>query len=142
MASASSRRVLPAHRAPARTPIRVRPGERVDVGAHDVEWPDFVWATQAGGAGGWVPQDVLARHGDQAIVQAESATAELEADPGDHLQLLREHAGGGWARDEHAREGWMPARCLATDAHTPAATPHIAFAATMAPAPSSDTDPA
>ncbi|RPE79650.1 SH3 domain-containing protein [Vulcaniibacterium tengchongense] len=105
-------RVVAAHRAPDRPPIRVAPGTPVTLGERDREWPDFVWTTLADGRGGWVPATLFDAGRGPATALADYDTRELDADPGETLELERELAQWWWARNARGDEGWVPARVL------------------------------
>ncbi|MCD9031727.1 SH3 domain-containing protein [Luteimonas sp. Y-2-2-4F] len=105
-------RVLRAHRALDRPPIRVSAGERVALGERDTEWPEFVWTVNAAGDGGWVPAALFDRPQGEATALADYDTRELEADPGQRLRLHRELAGWWWAENAHGACGWIPARAI------------------------------
>lgn len=105
-------RVIAAHRAPARTAIRVAAGDRVMLGAHDCDWPQFVWATASNGLGGWIPADVFDVERGSATALKDYDTRELDADPGTELALDREHADWWWATAPDGAQGWIPARVL------------------------------
>ncbi|MCD7097977.1 SH3 domain-containing protein [Stenotrophomonas sp. MMGLT7] len=111
-------RVVSAHRAPQRPPIRIAPGDAVTLGERDTDWPQFVWTTRADGLGGWVPAALFdAARGPATALQVYD-TRELDADAGELLALQHELADWWWARNARGDSGWIPARVLApaTDA--------------------------
>ena len=104
------RRVVTAdHEPPARPPLQVAAGERVQVGRRDDEWPAFVFVTAEGGSG-WVP----ARHIDEGVVVTAYDTTELRAAAGDVVEVVADDVESGWAwcRDVRGGEGWIPHRAL------------------------------
>lgn len=105
-------RVVAAHRAPDRTPIRVATGDRVTLGDRDTEWPEFVWTALASGLGGWVPSALFDRDRGEANVLQDYDTRELDADPGELLALHSELAGWWWVTNADGASGWVPARSL------------------------------
>ena len=109
---AARARVLEAHRAPDRVPIRVRAGERVTLGERDGDWPDFVWTALASGLGGWIPSFLFDADSGQANALEDYDTKELDAEPGEELALHRELAGWWWADNARGDSGWIPARKL------------------------------
>jgi SH3-like domain-containing protein len=93
-------------------PVRFARGERVQVGARDTEWPEFLWATDAAGRSGWVHQSYLdGDHGDVAAARDYSAR-ELHADAGQQVRLIEPAGGWWWAEDARGEQGWLPARDL------------------------------
>lgn len=106
-------RVLATHRAPDRPAIKIARGEVVTLGARDVDWPQFVWATRADGLGGWVPAALFERDRGPSPALDDYDTLELDADIGSVVRLHREQAQWWWASDADGRTGWIPARVLA-----------------------------
>ena len=47
------------HRARYRNPLAVVAGEKVILGIRDVDWPEFIWATDPRGRSGWIHQGFL-----------------------------------------------------------------------------------
>lgn len=109
-------RVIAAHRAPEREPIRIAPGDKVTLGGRDGEWPQFVWTTLSEGFSGWIPGNLFDNEQGDATAQSEYDTRELDADIGDILVLHREMADWWWAEHTQANKqgtgGWIPARAL------------------------------
>jgi hypothetical protein len=101
------------HEIPDRPPIRVRPGDRVEVGERDSEWPAFVFVTCPQGSG-WIPERHLDRQGVSAVVTEVYDTTELPTEEGEELEVLREDLASGWlwCRAKDGREGWVPERTL------------------------------
>ncbi|QWP78483.1 SH3 domain-containing protein [Lysobacter sp. K5869] len=105
-------RVIAEHRAPDRPAIRIARGDALSLGERDADWPQFVWAVQADGLGGWAPASLFDAQRGPATALADYDTLELDADAGQVLQLRDELAQWWWARDARGREGWVPARAL------------------------------
>ena len=74
-------RATAAHTIPQRPPILVLPGQQVEAGQHDTDWPAFVFITTDDGAG-WVPERYLDTSSDPAIVVTAYDTTELPLPPG------------------------------------------------------------
>lgn len=106
-----------AHEIPARPPIQLEVGERVEVGERDDEWPAFVFVTAARGSG-WVPERHLDRDGSTAVVAESYDTTELPTREGEALEAVREDEMSGWVwcRAQSGREGWVPQKTLASAA--------------------------
>lgn len=102
-------RATVAHTIPQRPPIQVVPGQLVQAGQHDTEWPAFVFVTTDAGAG-WVPERHLDTSSDPAVVVTAYDTTELATAAGDELTLLERDDPSGWAlvRNAEGREGWVP----------------------------------
>lgn len=102
-----------AHEIPARSPMRVQAGDRVEVGERDVEWPAFVFVTTDTGSG-WVPERHLLRDGAAAVVIEAYDTTELPTRQGEALEAVRTDSLSGWiwCRASDGREGWVPERTL------------------------------
>jgi hypothetical protein len=106
-------RVIAAHRAPDRLPIRVAKGDTVTLGERDTDWPDFVWTAVAEGHGGWVPATLFEGQGHgPATALHDYDTRELDADAGAILSLHHALAGWWWAENDNGVQGWIPARNL------------------------------
>jgi hypothetical protein len=103
-----------AHEIPDRPPLRLRVGDRVDVGDRDSNWPEFVFVTAPGGSG-WVPARHLSASSGTAVVLTAYDTRELPTHVGEVLDVLAEDliSGWGWCRSSERREGWVPVATLA-----------------------------
>ena len=106
-------RATAAHTIPQRPPIRVTPGQRVQAGQQDTDWPAFVFITTDDGAG-WVPGRHLDTSADPAVVITAYETTELATIAGEELTLIRQDDPSGWAwvRNAAGREGWVPLRTV------------------------------
>ena len=87
--------------------LRVAQGDLLEVGRRDEEWPGWVWCTDRGGIGGWLPEEVV---GD-GRASADFDTREFTVAEGDLVQPLERRSGWTWCRSEDG-EGWVPDRCL------------------------------
>jgi hypothetical protein len=94
---------------PKRAPIKVSPGDVVNVGDHDTNWPAFVFVTTLAGQG-WVPARHLAIDGRRGVVGVAYDTTELPTTTGERLQVVRrdDESGWLWCRKEKGEEGWVP----------------------------------
>lgn len=102
-----------AHEIPDRPPLQLEPGDVVDVGRRDTDWPAFVLVTSDAGSG-WVPDRHLEIDGDRGVAVSAYDTTELPTGEGDRLDVVdRDEASGWtWCRDAAGREGWVPDRTL------------------------------
>ena len=89
-------------------PIRLQPGDEVREGPADRAWPGWVWATDAAGNDGYVPEEILKPLGDGRFTASEAFDpAVLTIRRGDHLVSLRQIHGWHWCRNERGGEGWV-----------------------------------
>lgn len=89
-------------------PIRLQPGDEIHAGAADRTWPGWVWATDAKGNDGYVPEKILKSLGDgkfQALDAFDPTVLTIRR--GDHLESLRQIDGWHWCRNESGTEGWV-----------------------------------
>lgn len=101
------------HRPGPGTILRLRAGTTVTVGARDDEWPAWVSCTAEDGTVGWVPERYLAHEApdlERASVLHDYDATELEAAPGDLLDVLGEEEGWLWCRAANGQLGWVPTR--------------------------------
>lgn len=92
-------------------PIAVKEGEQVVLGQRDVDWPEFIWATDARGRTGWVHQSRL--DGDQVLRDYDAR--ELEANVGDEVRLIEQAGGWWWAENAIGEQGWLPDHVLSIE---------------------------
>ena len=93
-------------------PLEVRAGEVVLVGQRDSEWPAFLWCAAADGRGGWVPEGILVREGEQAVVREDYSARELTVTAGATVMVVRREGGWAWVLNEAGDTGWVPERHL------------------------------
>jgi hypothetical protein len=89
-------------------PIYLNPGDEVRVGPADRAWPGWVWATDAAGNDGYVPEEILMPLGDGWFTATCGFNpAVLTIRRGDHLKSLRQIHGWHWCRNDRGEEGWV-----------------------------------
>lgn len=89
-------------------PLYLNPGDEVRVGPADRAWPGWVWATDAAGNDGYVPEEILRPLGDGRFAAMSAFDpAVLTIHRGDHLNSLRQIHGWHWCRNGHGQEGWV-----------------------------------
>jgi SH3-like domain-containing protein len=110
--SARLARVVRDYRTQYPDPVRFAQGETVAVGARDTEWPEFVWATDAGGRSGWVHQRYLDADRGTARATRDYSARELDASAGEQVRLIEEAGGWWWCESATGAQGWLPARDL------------------------------
>lgn len=104
-----SRVVIATHRSIYPDAVRVRRGEKVEVGGADPEFPGWIRITDPAGRSGWAPELILERSGrSEAVVTEDYDATELDVSPGDRLTVHRELAGWYWVSDEAGESGWVP----------------------------------
>jgi hypothetical protein len=101
---------LPPSKSIVYPPLRVHPGDHVEVGETSDEWPAFVLVTTQDAKVGWIPSRMLRMDGRAGRVLAEYDTTSLDPVLGEELTVISEDVEGGWfwCRDSHARLGWFP----------------------------------
>jgi hypothetical protein len=106
-------RATAAHTIPLRPPIRVTPGQQVQAGQRDTDWPAFVFISTDDGAG-WIPDRHLDTSSDPAVVITAYDTTELATTGGEELTLIQRDDPSGWAwvRNAAGQEGWVPLRTI------------------------------
>ncbi|MEV5980988.1 SH3 domain-containing protein [Streptomyces sp. NPDC052114] len=104
------------HEIPAREPLRLAAGDRVEAGERSPDWPEFVFVTAAHGTG-WVPARHLSGPSGSVRVEIPYDTTELPTAAGDTLEVVAEDRASGWlwCRNSDGREGWVPVSSLMTD---------------------------
>lgn len=91
-----------------RTPIRLATGDEVTVGEPDRAWPGWVWATDAEGHSGYVPEEFLSRDEENRLVMNEAYDPTvLTVARGDRLTSLRQIHGWHWCQREDGTTGWV-----------------------------------
>lgn len=89
-------------------PIHLKPGDEVRVGPADRAWPGWVWASDADGNDGYVPEEILKSSGDGCFTAHEAFDpAVLTIRRGDALESLRQIHGWHWCRNDRGQEGWV-----------------------------------
>lgn len=89
-------------------PIRLEPGDEVRAGPADRAWPGLVWATDANGNDGYVPEEILKPSDDGHLIALEAFDPTvLTIRRGDALESLRQIHGWHWCRNGHGGEGWV-----------------------------------
>jgi hypothetical protein len=91
-------------------PLVLHPGDAVEIGKADPQWPGWVWCTTADEQSGWVPEKFLLRTEDEhygIALQAYDAR-ELTVKRGDVLVLEGYESGWYWAMDQEGDTGWVP----------------------------------
>ncbi|MEI6175949.1 MAG: SH3 domain-containing protein [Verrucomicrobiota bacterium] len=89
-------------------PIRLKPGDVIQTGPADRAWPGWVWATDANGNDGYVPEEILKPLGEGSFTVTEAFDPTvLTIRRGDLLTSVRQIHGWHWCRNERGVEGWV-----------------------------------
>jgi SH3-like domain-containing protein len=91
-------------------PLEVVSGDKVSVGREDDEFPGWRWCKAPDGRQGWIPVELLAGEGAEAIVVQEYSARELGVKPGE--AVIVEDARHSWllVRNARGERGWIPER--------------------------------
>jgi Variant SH3 domain len=100
-------RVTRDHAPVERDPLRLRPGDTVEVGRRDDTWTEFLWCANEVGEG-WVHESYLSIDGAAATATREYETTELAAVRGERLTVLEEAGGWLYCRTAAGWQGWIP----------------------------------
>lgn len=99
------------HRPRFARPLAVTAGEKLTLGIRDVDWPEFIWATDPRGRSGWIHQSCLQ---DDTATRDYDAR-EIEANTGDQVRLVELVGGWWWVENEIGEFGWLPEHVLAIE---------------------------
>lgn len=89
-------------------PLRLAPGDEVNVGPLDRAWPGWVWASDENGNDGYVPESILEPLGEGRFAAIEAFDpAVLTIRRGDALDSIRQIHGWHWCRNGRGEEGWV-----------------------------------
>ena len=98
------------HRSTYPNPISFQPGEKLQLGGSDREYPGWIWVTTNDGNQGWAPEQYLAIHDceTEATASQEYSARELDTEAGEKLELLEELNQWVYARNAKGAIGWVP----------------------------------
>jgi hypothetical protein len=102
--------VVTSHTPPTYDPIVFVNGARVVIEKRDTEWPEFLWCISGKGEGAWVPESYLNRDDDIGVLNVAYSSAELKADKGEQLTIVKSIGGWHWCRNSEGKLGWIPER--------------------------------
>ena len=103
-----------AHRSNYPNPIEFRRGERLNLGQRDDEYPGWVWTTTEDGNQGWASLALMDLIDERnAIAQSDYSARELETDPGDRVEVLKQLNDWSWVIPQAGEPGWVPSHTLA-----------------------------
>jgi Variant SH3 domain len=91
-----------------RKPIKLIEGDEVLVGLADKAWPGWVWATDAHGKDGYIPEGILKSLGEGRFQVVENFNPHvLCIKRGDQLESLKQVHGWHWCKNLRGEEGWV-----------------------------------
>ncbi|WP_038243636.1 SH3 domain-containing protein [Xenorhabdus bovienii] len=95
-------------------PIRLQAGDIVSISHSDIEYPYWIWTTNASNISGWVPQQILSfTHANKAICNENYIAHELTVKVGECLYLEKSLNGWFLAHKKSGETGWIPQEYVA-----------------------------
>ena len=101
-------RVREAYDAAYPDPLVVEKGDRLVFERRPSEWSGWIWCTDAGGKGGWVPEAWVAIDGARCTMTRDYSARELTVGAGDVLKASMEVSGWVWCIGRRGDAGWVP----------------------------------
>ena len=101
-------RITQAYRIQYADPIQFAAGEKIVVEREDEESPGWVWCRAADGRQGWVPIELLAQHGREAIAREAYSARELAVQPGEEVIVVDSRHKWLRVRNRQGECGWIP----------------------------------
>ncbi len=102
------------HKSNYPNPVVFEPGDQLELGAEDTEFPGWVRISDSVGNEGWAPLEYIKlseNHSTGVALKAYSAK-ELDVEPGDRLIVKHEHCQWCWVEHAENGAGWVPEECL------------------------------
>jgi uncharacterized protein YgiM (DUF1202 family) len=89
-------------------PLKLKRGEKVELGKRVSEWSGWVWCEDKSGKAGWVPESYLQIRGNCGILLSDYDATELSVKRGEELMILKEQSGWLWCQNRKGDYGWVP----------------------------------
>lgn len=105
-------RVISPREVSYKIPLEAKKGETLTLGAHDVDWPGWIWGVANDGRKGWIPESYLEISGTTGKVTRDYTGRELSISIGDVLTAEYGEAGWSWCVDRGGNTGWVPDKHL------------------------------
>jgi SH3-like domain-containing protein len=86
------------------------PGDAVQVGKGDDEYPGWVWCTDSNGISAWVPENFLKMSGNGGIMLRDYNSLELNVEIGEILEVIDQESGWLLCINSDGSIGWVPAK--------------------------------
>ena len=105
--------VVIAHRSSFPDPIQFSPGDLLDLGKRDEEYPGWIWVRDLSGREGVAPEcfsDAATNGRGVALEQYDST--ELDTSVGEQVTCIRELCSWVWVESEQGKHGWIPAKTI------------------------------
>jgi hypothetical protein len=90
-------------------PLALERGDILRWERRESQWAGWVWCTDAGGRGGWVPEAWLRLEPEGTATALRGYVAvELSVLAGDTVDVAFTESGWAWATDGTGHSGWLP----------------------------------
>jgi Variant SH3 domain len=97
-------------------PLKLAVGDVVQTGKKDQTWPGWIWAMDAQGNDGYIPEDILESTGQgSSRVLEDFDPRVLKIKRGDRLESVKRIHGWHWCRNDSSEEGWVAGYLLRPD---------------------------
>lgn len=89
-------------------PLKLAVGDLVKTGAKDQTWPGWIWAVDAHGNDGYIPEEILEAGSDglSRVISGFDPRV-LKIKRGDRLESTHRIHGWHWCRNDSGIEGWV-----------------------------------
>lgn len=81
----------------------------------DPDWKDWIWCTSERGVAAWVPEQIIQKNGDTAIIIEDYDAKELNITKGEKLTIIKKLNGFAFVENEYGLQGWVPLKNLKYD---------------------------
>jgi len=92
-------------------PIETAPGDPLEIGKKDCEYPGWIWVTTAKGRSGWIADsfvEIDPSDSSKGRALRDYTAAELTVEVGCRLEVIMQQSAWIYARTEDGRVGWVP----------------------------------
>ncbi len=101
------------HRSQYPDPIQFRPGDQLELGKRDTEFPGWIWVRTPDDKEGWAPEDFIETRSKSRGAATSNYTArELNTRAGESLRVHRELNEWLWVENQQGDRGWIPKRTV------------------------------
>lgn len=102
--------VTKAHQRSYDDPITLKKGDEVRITKREL-WDDeypWVWAINAEGKEGWVPETFIQGDEEQGLAKYDYNALEITVEEGETVDILEETNGWYWVTNATGNSGWVP----------------------------------